>query len=114
MDNLTHTLAGALIGEAFSRFGAGDGSALAVPQRRSMLVGLSVLCSNLPDVDVLYTFAAGSKLDYLTEHRGYTHTIAGVLVAAVLVMAAVELGIRWRRLSPTAMDRKTLASAIGL
>jgi inner membrane protein len=114
MDNLTHTIAGVLIGESIARFVPASHSGLALPQRRSLLVVLSAVCSNLPDADLLYTLASGHKLDYLSQHRGYTHTIVGVLVAAALVMLATELWLRWRRLQPTHRDRKVILGAVGV
>jgi inner membrane protein len=114
MDNLTHTLAGVLIGEAIARFLPAGQSGLAQPQRRNVLVVLSAVCSNLPDSDLLYTISTGNKLDYLSQHRGYTHTIVGILVAAALAMLAVELWLRWRRLEPTRSDRRAILTAVGL
>ena len=74
MDNLTHTLAGVLIGESIARFVPAGHSSLALPQRRTLLVVLSAVCSNLPDSDLLYTLASGHKLDYLSQHRGDTQS----------------------------------------
>ena len=112
MDNLTHTLAGVLIGEAVSRWAPAAPSGLPPRQRRGMLLVLSAACSNLPDADLAYTFAAGTKLAYLSQHRGYTHTIVGVVLAAALVMLAVELFMRWRRLQPTRGDRQAILAAV--
>ncbi|MHB1122963.1 MAG: metal-dependent hydrolase [Ramlibacter sp.] len=112
MDNLTHTLAGVLIGETVSRFAPAAPSGLAPRQRRGLLVVLSAVCSNLPDADVAYTTAAGTKLAYLSQHRGYTHTIVGVLLAAALVILAVELFMHWRRLQPTRGDRQAIVAAV--
>ena len=63
MDNLTHTIAGVLIGEGIARFVPAGHSALAPPQRRSLLVVLAAVCRTLPDADLLYTLASGHKLD---------------------------------------------------
>lgn len=112
MDNLTHTLAGVLVGETVSRLAPPAPSALAPRQRHGLLVMLSAACSNLPDADVAYTMAAGTRLAYLSQHRGYTHTIVGVVVAAALVMLAVELFMRWRRMQPTRADRQAIATAV--
>lgn len=112
MDNLTHTLAGVLIGETVSRFAPAAPSGLAPRQRHGLLVVLSAVCSNLPDADVAYTMAAGTKLAYLSQHRGYTHTIVGVAVAAALAILAVELFMRWRGLQPTRGDRQAILAAV--
>lgn len=112
MDNLTHTLAGIVIGETVSRLAPAAPSGLPPRQRRGLLVVLSVACSNLPDADIAYTLAAGTRLAYLSQHRGYTHTIVGVLLTAGLVMLAVELFLRWRRMQPTRADRRALLAAV--
>ena len=112
MDNLTHTLAGVLIGEAVSRWAPAAPSGLPPRQRHGFLVVLAAVCSNLPDADVAYTLAAGTKLAYLSQHRGYTHTIVGVLLAAALVILAVELFMRWRRLQPSRGDRQAVVAAV--
>jgi inner membrane protein len=114
MDNLTHTLAGVLIGESIAEFSPAGRSALAPPQRRSLLVVLSAVCSNLPDADALYTFAAGNKLGYLSQHRGHTHTLVGVVFAAALVILAVALWMRWRRLEPRSGDWAVILGAVSL
>lgn len=112
MDNLTHTLAGVLIGETVSRLAPAAPSGLAPRQRHGLLVVLSAVCSNLPDADVAYTMAAGTRLAYLSQHRGYTHTIVGVVAAAALVILAVELFMRWRRVRPTRGDRRVIFAAV--
>lgn len=112
MDNLTHTLAGVLIGETVSRLAPAAPSGLPPRQRHGLLVVLSVACSNLPDADLAYTMAAGTRLAYLSQHRGYTHTIVGVVLAAALVILAVELFMRWRGLQPTRGDRYAIFAAI--
>lgn len=114
MDNLTHTLAGVLIGETVSRVAPAAPSGLAPRQRRGLLVVLSAVCSNLPDADVAYTMAAGTKLAYLSQHRGYTHTIVGALLAAALVILALELFMRWRGWRPTRGDRLAILAAAGI
>lgn len=114
MDNLTHTLAGVLIGEAVSRLAPQARAGLPPPQRRDLLVALSAVCSNLPDADLLYTFAAGTKLGYLSQHRGYTHTIVGIALAAALAILVVELVMRWRGQRPARQDHGAILAAAGL
>ena len=112
MDNLTHTLGGVLIGEAVSRFAPAASPGLPPRLRHGLLVVLSAVSGNLPDADLAYTLAAGTKLAYLSQHRGYTHTIVGVVLAAVLVLLAVELFMRWRRLQPGRGDRAAIVAAV--
>lgn len=83
MDNVTH----ALIGVCLAR--------LALPWVRSLRGALwvSVLASNLPDVDWACTpFFEDPRLGYLVHHRGYTHTF----VVATGLAVALALGVqRW-------------------
>lgn len=79
MDNLTHALLGASLAElALGR----DGHTRNV--RRVFLAG-GVIASNLPDVDLVYTWITPAPLGYLLHHRGHTHTAGGLLAQAVAV-----------------------------
>ncbi len=78
MDNLAHTLAGAALGQAGLRHRTRYGMA-------TLLVG-----ANLPDVDVVSTFADAS----LAFRRGWTH---GVLAMVVLPVALAGLVVAWHR-----------------
>lgn len=114
MDNLTHTLAGVLIGEAVSRWAPAAPTGLPPRWRHGLVVVLAAVSGNLPDADLAYTLAAGTKLAYLSQHRGYTHTLVGVVVTAGLVLLALELFMRWRRLQPAPADRVAIGAAVGL
>ena len=76
MDNLTHSLAGALLGQMglkrVSRFG---------------LLGC-ILGANAPDIDVFAPFFL--DVDNIAFHRGPTHALLGVPV-----MAAATVGLLW-------------------
>src|SRR5688572_33078538 len=74
MDNLTHALAGAAL--ARTRLGS--------MSRLAPLV--LVLGANLPDVDVVWSMVGG-KENYLVHHRGFTHSLLGVVVGAVVLAA---------------------------
>ncbi|HTR02822.1 MAG TPA: metal-dependent hydrolase [Thermoanaerobaculia bacterium] len=77
MDTLTHGIAGSVLGRSLTnRPGA----------RAAMLVGAAA--AMLPDLDFLYI---GSRLDYLKEHRGWTHSflVMPVLSLAVALVAKV-------------------------
>lgn len=81
MDNLTHTLCGALL--AKTRLG-----------RLSPLAPAALLLgANLPDLDIavaLFGDEAARKAAYLIHHRGITHSLAGIVVQALLLAAAVR------------------------
>jgi inner membrane protein len=123
MDNLSHSLIGLIAGESIARSGRARESSLAPGTRRGLLVTLSVVGSNLPDLDLVYSWhpfsrSVPAKLDYVLQHRGYTHTIVVCVVLAALLYGAAELWVRWRRLLSSASDRLVLAGtclfAVGL
>lgn len=98
MDNVTHALAGALIGAAAitlaerrgKRDEARDGQTLSTGARTALTVS-AVVAAELPDADLLYAgpMLDMGKLGYLLHHRGHTHTVLFALAAAVLVWGAV-------------------------
>jgi inner membrane protein len=92
MDNVTHTIAGALLAEAAARFVPPD--RLPEPARRRVLYFLLVAGNNLPDLDFLYAGVTAGKLGYLLHHRGHTHTIAGALGCSLLLLAIAWLWLR--------------------
>lgn len=57
-----------------------------------------VLAANLPDADTVSALLGG-KPGYLIFHRGITHSLAGLLLQAVLVAALLS---RWPRRDPAA------------
>ena len=69
-----------------------------------------VVGSNLPDLDVLYSFGSGDKLAYLLEHRGHTHTVVGALFAAVAMLVVCALALRMKRISLSRRDRTVLVA----
>ncbi|MFO5133003.1 metal-dependent hydrolase, partial [Salmonella enterica subsp. enterica serovar Derby] len=76
MDNLTHSLIGMVAGEAVARLTPEAKDGLPADARRGMLVTLTTIGGNLPDIDLVLTYRGfvRDKLGYLLEHRGYTHT----------------------------------------
>lgn len=114
MDNLTHTLIGVLVGETVARTTSATCDGLPQQQRRNLFVTLMAVGSNLPDLDFLYSAITGSKLDYLLQHRGHTHTVAGALIIAVLMFLACEAWCRWRKWTLSPRDRIHVASLTAL
>jgi len=98
VDNITHTLIGALIGEGAARTAppAADEAAAAI--RRTLFLAVMIVGSNLPDSDLVYSLVDDSKLSYLLEHRGHTHTVAGAILGSALMLAACALFLRLRSL----------------
>lgn len=92
MDNVTHTLAGLLLGDAALQLRSRSPHR-ARPKRApaSTVLLVSALANNAPDLDLLYLGITGGKLGYLLHHRGHTHTLvaAVVLVPVCLALAAL-------------------------
>src|SRR4030095_9256845 len=107
MDNVTHTLIGALLGETVARTTQPDPHGLPGEVRRNLLVATAAIGSNLPDVDVLYSFIGG-KVNYLLQHRGYSHTIIGALLLAAVAFAIARWQLGRRGHSPSPRDVRWL------
>lgn len=109
MDNLTHSLLGALLGETLARSVPTARSLLPDTTRRGLSVTLMVVGSNLPDLDSLYAGITGGTLGYLLHHRGHTHTVIGALLLALVSFAFCLWWLRWRRIPCTRYDRAYFA-----
>ncbi|HET7577235.1 MAG TPA: metal-dependent hydrolase [Sphingomicrobium sp.] len=83
MDNLTHSLVGAVMG----RMGLKRLSPRAMPA--------IIIAANLPDIDSFVALAFGR--DPLAVHRGFTHGIGGLVTVPFLVVAIILL---WEKLRP--------------
>jgi inner membrane protein len=86
MDTVTHGLAGSVLGRSLSRSAA----------RTALVVG--GVAAMLPDLDFLYI---RSRLDYLSEHRGWTHSFLVMPFLALAVALVAKLfarGVRLRML----------------
>jgi inner membrane protein len=111
MDNVTHTLIGALLGETIARTTQGDSRGLPSEVRRNLLVTTAAIGSNLPDVDVFYSFIGG-KINYLLQHRGYSHTIIGALLLALATFAIARWVLGQRGHRPSSQDLTWLAGVL--
>ena len=78
MDNITHSLVGVAVADlAMGR----------AAKARPLFVGAGIIAANLPDIDLAYSGITASPIGYLLHHRGHTHTVAGLLgLALVLVL----------------------------
>src|SRR5690349_5308353 len=111
MDTLTHTLAGMLLGECAARSMPARGSTVPLERRRPLYIALLTVGSNLPDADFIYSLLTGSKLDYLLHHRGHSHTVLGLLIAAGLLHAGARAWLRRSQLQLTGFDSWSLLAA---
>ena len=105
MDNLTHTLIGVLVGDTAARSGSTTQGSLPANIRRSIFIWVMAIGSNLPDADLAYSLISRDKLDYLSQHRGYTHTVIGALLAGLLILIVCEFWLRRKHLAPSWEDR---------
>lgn len=111
MDNLTHTLIGALVGEAVARVLPRAESDLPQQTRRNLCVTLAAIGSNLPDSDLLYSYFDG-KVNYLLHHRGHTHTILIALLLGAAAFALTRWWLRRRNLHASSADLRLLAAVL--
>jgi inner membrane protein len=80
VDNLTHSLMGATLAELALPSGASRAA------RRTFFVA-GITAANLPDADLVYTHITPAPLGSLLHHRGHTHTIAGIALLALAMIA---------------------------
>jgi inner membrane protein len=111
LDNVTHTLIGALVGETAARYAPAAATERQARIRRAMFLSVMIVGSNLPDSDLLYSLGTGNKLRYLLEHRGHTHTVVGAMLASVAMLIACAL---WQRCSRMSLSMRDRAWLIGL
>ena len=104
MDNITHTLIGALIGEGAAETvpPAANGRTAAI--RRTLFLAVMIVGSNLPDSDLVYSLGDDNKLSYLLEHRGHTHTVIGAVAGSIVMLAVCALFLRLRNLRFSPID----------
>ena len=110
MDNVTHALAGCLLGEATTVVLERRGVAVTA-RVRNALFAVGIISAELPDTDLLYagsTLGMG-KLGYMLHHRGYTHTVLFAIVGALLVWWAA-LALR-KELKDASLGRTILGLA---
>src|SRR5690606_13779777 len=81
MDNLAHTLAGAILAES------------GLKHRTRLGTATLLIAANLPDVDVLVLLFG----DGLAHRRGWTHGVLGLFVLPVVLALAMTLWGRRRR-----------------
>jgi inner membrane protein len=92
MDNLTHSLAGALLGQ----LGLKRNTALAMPTL--------IIAANIPDIDAYAVLLGGHQ--HLGIRRGITHGPMAMIVLPLLLTGAMLFYDRWRRRK--APDRPTV------
>jgi inner membrane protein len=109
VDNVTHTLVGLLVGETAATLAPAKPGGVQPRDKRTALLSMLLIGSNLPDLDFVYARITGNPLDYLLHHRGHTHTFIGALAIAALMLVLCELWLRHRQQRPSKQDRWQLA-----
>ena len=90
MDNLTHSLIGAVLGQA------------GLKRRTRAAMPALIIAANLPDIDVFgRLFGWQSRV----VHRGLTHGLGGMLLLPPLLACVLLLVDRWRQKSQAARGR---------
>jgi inner membrane protein len=109
VDNVTHSVAGLLLGEVAVQLRQRRSRPAPSPAFRLAAAVAGAVGANLPDADLLYTTGRG-PLSYLLHHRGYTHTVPVALLGAVLLWGTALAVWRWRSrvATPTPADRRWL------
>src|SRR5687767_6745262 len=98
MDTVTHGIAGSVFARTLTER----------PAARAALV-LGLVGSMLPDIDILFQH---DKIDYLRNHRGWTHSLLLLPLFALVLAVAARLVYRYARHIPLAT--LFLFSAIGI
>jgi len=80
VENLTHSLMGATLAELALPSGASRAA------RRTFFIA-GIVAANLPDADLVYTSITPAPLGSLLHHRGHTHTIAGIALLGLAMIA---------------------------
>jgi inner membrane protein len=102
MDNITHSLIGAQIGALLGR-----GNRLSA----RATVATAILAANLPDADLLYSSRISRPFGSLLHHRGFTHTVPGIVICA---LAAWSLILFLERRAGKHPSRRLVGWAAGL
>lgn len=109
MDNVTHTLTGLIVADAFLLLRGRGSRQSAAPGFRAAALWTSALANNGPDFDFLYAGITEGKLGYLLHHRGHTHTLLAALPLTLLWVGVAALVIRARGLALEKVDYRALA-----
>ncbi|GAB3449140.1 metal-dependent hydrolase [Massilia solisilvae] len=112
MDNISHSLAGLALAELVDRSLAPEPDPGRARTRHRLLLVSCWVASNFPDLDLVLTPLAPQPLGYLLQHRGHTHTLAGLLPQAVLLLALLWLWPAARALLRE--SRATPGATVGL
>src|SRR6185312_9263404 len=86
-----HSLAGLGVGELVHRSLPRERDEGNHQLRRRLLLVSCVIASNLPDIDLLWTWLLPAPLGSLLHHRGYTHTVLFAVLQAIVLWLLLRL-----------------------
>jgi inner membrane protein len=82
MDNLTHSLAGAVVGQ------------MGLKQKTGLAMPTLIIAANLPDIDAVATLLGGHQ--HLAIRRGITHGPPAMLILPIILWAIMLAWDKWR------------------
>jgi inner membrane protein len=82
LDNLTHSLVGALLGQ------------LGLKRKTALAMPTLIIAANIPDIDAVAVLLGGNE--HLAIRRGITHGPIALVVLPILLWAAMLAWARWR------------------
>src|ERR1700751_1965669 len=112
MDTITHGIAGALIGKAFSK---GDDMFPAKPMNRARIITWSLMLGAIfPDIDVLRDIFSHDRLLVITWHRSITHSLLMLPIFSLLLAALTRWIARKFKWDAPSFAILTLIYAVGI
>jgi membrane-bound metal-dependent hydrolase YbcI (DUF457 family) len=112
MDTITHGIAGALIGKAFSK---GDDMFPAKPMNRARIITWSLMLGAIfPDIDVLRDIFSHDRLLVITWHRSITHSLLMLPIFSLLLAALTRSIARRFKWDAPSFAILTLIYAVGI
>jgi len=82
MDNLTHSLAGAVLGQ------------MGLKKKTGLGMATLIIAANIPDIDAVATLLGGQQ--HLALRRGITHGPLAMLILPVLLTGSISAFDRWQ------------------
>jgi inner membrane protein len=83
MDNLTHSLAGAILGQ------------MGLKQKTALAMPTLIIAANIPDIDAVATLLGGHQ--HLAIRRGITHGPPAMIILPLLLTGAMLAWDEWKR-----------------
>ena len=92
MDNLTHSLAGAVLGQ------------MGLKRKTGLAMPTLIIAANLPDIDAVATLLGGHA--HLAMRRGITHGPIALVILPILLWVAMLLFAKWQEMRGTRPERR--------